>query len=517
MDYSAHRPEGHRGKGDSHLPKIVRGLRRTLADVQRSFAYDTLLLPSAILAELAGILVEFAEDLHNRTGIWAAYERYNTELFGTALPLTAGEGEDLGSELGPDRFRHLLWVLYPMFFDGLTLSLTHQDLRKVADAASYFLSDAFSAVPQDSGVKAFLQSPNDYGWEVKRKLIWLGTHSFLFRTMFACYINEEADGDADIAHTDDFVCQECTRWSGLGAIDILAGALDISDDDRKDLRGWYERHAAFYQILAADAETLQALNVINDMPYQIRLSMKGHPFRRGQIIFGSLVPWRGEWYWSGEQSLLGDVSEIDVHALKTTMRRQSPGIVCRYAKDYEVLVRQRMAEQHEQTLRYHGGKDLVVYPDGLSMAAGWQKEFRWQWDQRPPEEVADVIKKHGLKKGAPQVTLPKDLLDEQGGLGVFHNPDEGKEIMTHFTSLVAALKKKDVGLSEEEHAAVRGFVDSRSISPEFARRVLEEYGDESVREAFLLRGDLPGWWLDYLLRTRKGQYYRKRYPMLAVV
>jgi hypothetical protein len=28
---------------------------------------------------------------------------------------------------------------------------------------------------------------------------------------------------------------------------------------------------------------------------------------------------------------------------------------------------------------------------------------------------------------------------------------------------------------------------------------------------------LPGYWLDYLFRSRKGQFYRKRYPTLSVV
>ncbi len=70
----------------------------------------------------------------------------------------------------------------------------------------------------------------------------------MFRTLFARYMDEQPPGGSEIAHTDDFVCQECTRWSGLGAIDILAGVLDISDDDRKDLRSWYERHASFYRL-----------------------------------------------------------------------------------------------------------------------------------------------------------------------------------------------------------------------------------------------------------------------------
>lgn len=513
MAYSAHRPQGHKGRGDSHLPQIAREFRRVLSDTQRDFAYDTLDLDSDAIGELAGILVDFAEDIHNNIGIWAAYERYNSEFFGTPLPLTAG---DAPTGFHVDRFRRFLWILYPTFFDGLVLSPTHQDLRRIADVSSAFLADAFSAVPRYSGVKAFLGSSNPHGWDVKGKLIWLGTHSFMFRTMFARYMEEQDAALSDIGHTDDFVCQECTRWSGLGVIDILAGVLDISADDRQALRSWYERHAAFYEIRSVTNDTLQAMNVVNDQPYQIRISIKRNPFQRGQIVFGSLVPWRREWYWSGEQRLVGDVSEVDVNDLKKTMKRQSSGIVCRYAKDYEALVRERMAELHQKTLAYYG-KDLMMYPDGLSMAADWQKELRWHWESRPQEEVQEAIKQHGLKEGRPDIKIPDDLLEEKNGLGVFLNPDEGKEIMEHFTPLIAGLKKKGVGLTEDEQEVIRGFFDSDAISPKFVRRVLEEYGDESVKMAFVLKGDLPSYWLEYLLRSRKGDYYRKRYPAMSVV
>ena len=514
MDYSAHRPKGHQGQGDSHLPQIVRQLQKTLSKTQRNFAHDTLRLPPKALGELAGILVDFAEDLHNDTGIWAAYERYNAEFFGTALPLTSVNN---GGDLHPDRFLHFLWVLYPTFIDELTISPTHQDLRRVADAVSSFLSDAFSTVPKDSGVKAFLGTPNEHGWDVKRKLIWLGAHSFMFRTLFACYLDEQPPGGSEISHTDDFVCQECTRWSGLGAIDILAGVLDISTDDRKDLRSWYERHASFYRLQSVSNDTLQAVNVINDQPYQIRLNMMRSPFKRGQLIFGSLVPWRGEWYWSGEQQSWDDASKMQVDDLKKMMKRQSSAIVCRYCPDYESQVRQMMSEMHEKMMTYHGGNDLAVYPDGLAMAADWQKELRWHWESRPQEEVKKVAEKHGLKKGRPDMKIPEDLLEEKEGLGVFLNPDEGKEIMTHFTSLIAGLKKKGEGLTVDEEMTIRGFFESPAVSPKFVRRVLEEYGEESVRAVFLLKGDLPGYWLDYLLRSRKGHFYRKRYPTLAVV
>jgi len=89
--------------------------------------------------------------------------------------------------------------------------------------------------------------------------------------------------------------------------------------------------------------------------------------------------------------------------------------------------------------------------------------------------------------------------------------------MTHFTSLVAGLMKKGEALTDDQEITIRGFFESPAVSPRFVRRVLEEYGGESVKTAFLLKGDLPVYWLDYLLRSRKGHFYRKRYPSLSVI
>jgi hypothetical protein len=81
--------------------------------------------------------------------------------------------------------------------------------------------------------------------------------------------------------------------------------------------------------------------------------------------------------------------------------------------------------------------------------------------------------------------------------------------MERFTTLVEGLRKKGEGLTGEEQEVIRGFIESDAVSPRFVRRVLEEYGDESVRTAFLLEGDLPGCWLEYVLRSHKGHFYRK--------
>ena len=69
-------------------------------------------------------------------------------------------------------------------------------------------------------MKQFLATPDDYGWEVKRKLIWLGTRSYLFRAFFKRYVEEqEAKVFRDRRHRTTSSARQCTRWSGLGALD----------------------------------------------------------------------------------------------------------------------------------------------------------------------------------------------------------------------------------------------------------------------------------------------------------
>jgi len=517
LPYLGYNPTGYQGESDALLPGVVKELRKVLSKAQRTFAFRNLLLSPHALEDLAGILAEFAVDVHCGIGIWESYEAYNRQWFGTPLPISLREGE--GNEptgIHPARLRHLLWVLYPELKEGLVLAPFHQDLIRIVEAAHEFLSRHIPSLPNDAGAKWFLATSNEYGWDVKRKLVWLGTKSYLFRLFYSNYIEKEWNGKADIDRTDEFICARCTRWSGLGAIDILAKVLDVSEDDRSDLRGWYERHMAPYKILSADRETLRALNAVSDEEYVVRMNMDNSPFKAGQLVFGSLVPWRGEWYWSGTQRLLGEATKAKMDDLKTRMKRQSSQIVCRYWKDHERLVRERASELHAAMMKYQG-TDLVIYPDGLAMAADWQKEMRAQWEAKPQDQVHDVMERHGLKDGRPNMKLPDHLVNATGGIGVFLNPEEGKEVMTSFGLLLAGLRRKGEGLTDDEREVIMGFITSEAVSPAFVRRVVQEHGGESVRAAFHLPQDSPDCWLDYLLRARKGHFYRKRYPTLSVV
>ena len=47
---------------------------------------------------------------------------------------------------------------------------------------------------------------------------------------------------------------------------------------------------------------------------------------------------------------------------------------------------------------------------------------------------------------------------------------------------------------------------SRSVSPGFVRRLVEEHGSESIVAAFLLDKQNADYTLEYLLRRYKGQF-----------
>jgi hypothetical protein len=240
MDSRTHRPQRGFGRSERSLAKIAEELTRFLTKAQRSLTYDTLHLSGRQRETLASLLVEFAEDLSHDIGIWRSLEAYNRDFFGTPLPCVLQPGEAMDADpLNPERMQFLLWTLYAELEPGLILAPTHQDLERLALWLAEFLSARLARLRYDSAVKTFLTTPHTYGWDVKRKLVWMGQHSYLFRLPCAHYVRDHG-GTADIPTLDDFLCQETTHWSGLGAIDMLAATLDITDRQRDDVRHWYE-------------------------------------------------------------------------------------------------------------------------------------------------------------------------------------------------------------------------------------------------------------------------------------
>ena len=515
MNFLQHRPRGYTGLGDSRLPRIIETLAQLLIKAQNRLAYDTLFLPDQEFFKLAHVLVEFAEDLHHHLGIWQSLERYNLDLFGTPLPLILPANRPIPQTPSmEDRLHHLLWALYAEIYPDLILAPAHRDLQRLAAIAAEFLTKKFARMRQQSGIKQFLTHRDKYGWDVKRKLVWLGQHSYLFRYNFWNYI-ENQGGKADIPTIDDFICQETTAWSGLGVIDILAGILPLTEDQRATLRHWYERHAAYYLVVERRSNHLKLLNLINDATYKVRID-GSDVFSEEQVVFGSLLPWAGEWYWSGEQRLLGSVPETVRQELRERLLRTASQIVYRYDKQHLAVAQETVERMHQHFLNYHGD-NLVIYPDGLSMAADIQKMYRLYNESLPDPVKSKAMAEHELTTPKPSMPYPPEIIENENGVALFSNPGEGTELMVDFNEVINGLKKRGDDLSEDEADTIRGFIQSEAISPQFVERVVSEYGRESIGAAFLIRDREDPSYFDYLLRRYKGHFYRNRYPSVTIV
>jgi hypothetical protein len=260
--------------------------------------------------------------------------------------------------------------------------------------------------------------------------------------------------------------------------------LDLPPERRVDLLSWSERHNAVYKVLSGNKEKIEVLNLINDVKYRVRLNLERNLFARGEFVFGSLVPWDGEWCWSGEQRIFDRLDAAGIEQVKQHYRKQ-PMIYYRCSPEDLKKAREMVCQQHEEFVASHS-KDWVVYPDGLMMAADCQKSAKAKIAALPEDERKRLMEKHGLKAASPEMNIPHDLLESKNGIGVYFNPSEGMEIMPDFNDILSGLKKKGRGLTAGEEEAIRGWVRSESISPGFVRRLAEERGIESIAAAFLL-------------------------------
>lgn len=515
-EFFSHRPKGHTESPDYYLPKIAKQLSHVIKKIQETHIHNSLLrLPDKKLEELAGVLVEFAEDIHNDIGLWKSYENYNLALFNTRLPLTLGTNEDVGQKiLNEYRLWHLLWVLYSKLNPELILSPTNRDLRLMASVISEFQDKIFAKMPQGSGIKKFLTQPNNYGWEVKKKLLWLGRHSYLFRHSFQNYI-EMNGGKPEIFLIDDFVCHQTTSWSGLGAIDILAATLNMPEKQGESIRRWYEKHMSYYKVLSKKGPLLEVVNTISDKPYTIRVGENSRHFKTGQLVFGELVPWDKEWYWSGKQLFYTDLSDKAIESLKNTFIQKVPRIAYRYCPQQAKQAKARITDRYNEFVKYHG-QDLVIYPDGHSMVADLLGQYKLKYKPEPKHiNTSDIPKKFTIPSPDSTISFAPNLIESKNGIGVYFNPDEGREIIDGFNFIVKGFEKKGINLTEEEENNIRSFMCSNSVSPGFVKKLVQKYGDESIASVFLIPNSNDKFYLEFLLRQNKGGFFRKRHPDVA--
>jgi hypothetical protein len=233
------------------------------------------------------------------------------------------------------------------------------------------------------------------------------------------------------------------------------------------------------------------------------------------LNIGILVQWNKEWYWSGLQSSLGQVSQKRIEEIKSEFIKKSGLIVYRYCKSLLARAKAQIKIHYQNFVNFHGD-DIVIFPDGYSMAASIQKQHRLEYEAVPQDILKKIMKDKNLKNPWPNYSYPQELLESKNGIGLFFNPNEGQEIMLEFNNIVNGLKKKGKNLSEDEMDFIKVFIESEKISPDFVKKMVNKYGNQSIAELYLIRDTENYDFLTYLLRKYKGQYFRNRYPNITL-
>jgi hypothetical protein len=515
MNVREHRPTGYSEREVETIIKVAKSVYSLLLETQKHLTYRTLKLNRKQLEELSLVIVEFVEDVFTDIGIWKSLEWYNKKYFKNPLTFCYKLDQNiLDKGISKPRIHYLLWNKYSELIDDLILSPTHQDLVLIVESVFNFFQNFNKKIfSQLSSIKSFLQQPNQFGWKVKRKLLWLGQHSYLFRHSYDSFIKENG-GEPKISLIDDFVCQHTTTWSGLGVIDILGAILNISKKQQKELLSWYERHFGYFQIKEIKQPIVFAQNVICEKTYSIRADDQCYLFKPGHLYAGNLVPWNEEWYWSGQQSYLGELPENDLQALKEEFLEKAPQIAYRYCKSLLEKAQNSIKIHYQNFIKFFGD-DLVIFSDGYSMAAAIQNQHKKEYESHPERVINDMMQRHNLKNPWPTYNFPMELLESVNGIGLYFNPVEGQEIMRDFYDVLTGFKKRGKNLTEDEMECIRGFIESPAISTNFVKKLVKKYGAQSIGKVYLILESKNMDYLNFILRKYKGHFFRKRYPTIS--
>ena len=223
------------------------------------------------------------------------------------------------------------------------------------------------------------------------------------------------------------------------------------------------------------------------------------------MVYGSLVPWHDEWYWSGTQ--LGESAqglffrEAGVsrkklfHRLSLLPGPSAAGAGIRRGAFRGFRARCRL--------------DAAWRP----RSAAEQKRLRVFSEIKAGEDLEKILKKHGVKRPG-QGDYPRKFVENEKGVAVFYHEGEGIEMFTGYGILLSGLKKQDEPLTPDEMEILQAFVEEDAISPAFVRRVIRDVGSSGLEKLYFLTSGADG--VEYLLRRFKGCYYRKRPPNISL-
>lgn len=515
------RPEGFRGRIERYLPKIGLALYKFILKLRDDLPYLSNQIDATCAKYVSAMCILFAEDLHCRLGLWNAVEKWNAKIFHTPLPFIIPEGDQKEDLKGYDvrRVKFFLWQVLSEYFDNEDTSLVmnphDKDLCRLAQNVSEFLTTRFSPkLPQNSGIRRFLELEHPEAPDLKRKLVWLGTQSYLFsRNAPPQDFNNVEEFNYWIQSVDDYICQDCSRWSGMGALEVLADVLHLEGKDREDLMDWSNRLQATYEVLSRKAKgeivkSIEALNLLNDEVYRVEIG-KDFPVTEGEVVLGALIPWRGVWFWSGTQRPIGSMTPKEKEELKNMLQKENLEWVYRSCPDKLEKAKESALRHHKQFVHFYGD-DLKTFPNVEEMMSS-EKERLEAYNQ----QIAWANSKPGKEPKLKNFQFNENMMKWKGQVAAFSDPEHGISYIPDFKILKEALTQSSA-YSEEMWQRFSRFMEDPTVPPSCVRRLTKEYGQKGLLAHYRCSDQPTELVQEFFLRSMKGRQFRKVFPNVAI-
>lgn len=492
-------------QSDLLIEPLSKELSKWIQRKSVQFKTNTLKFTNKVYEQLAILSVEFGQDIHNDLGIWKSYEKLNLGVFGNPLPVH-GELYDIDPDDPFDvtRVQHFLWKIIGELMPNILISPTHADLESLSETVANFLSDKFKRVPKNSARKAFFTSDMPEAGDAKRKLVWLGTESYFFRLAFFSYLHKNKLKE-DVEAIDEFICHKTTKWSGFGPLDILAEMLELPSPLKKDLLSWKERVQGLFKVLHLEQDYVTVLNLFNHVEYRVSATDASKYFRKTMIIHGWIIPWDGQWYWSGQQRTYKDFTDDELNEFVTSYISGNPAIEYQFDDAKLEKAKESLVSIYNDSLDFFKN-DLECFANGSEMAVRLKAKDMAARKKRNPEDTTE----------GPEYAFPDEIRNYEKGIGYFLNVNEGIELFLGYNDLITGLQKKSEPLTEDETESLFQFITGENTSPEFVKRVLKDHPADAILELFFLEVPEPDQALNYLFRCYKGKYFQNRYPNVTL-
>jgi hypothetical protein len=485
---------------------------------QKKFVHQTLVLKADEAMELAWRIAGYLEDVVNQIGIFKALTTKNREIFGTPIPLfIKNPGHFSPDTINKKALTYLVWDFFTGTRENLILSPTHDDLQTIAEEIYGYLKKQVKNVPRGSKIKEFITlSGNKDGGFVKRRLIWLGLDSYLFRFSAKNYLTGKEKRTSTV---EDFLMQMNTKLSGFTPLDIFVEMAALDEESKKELQKWEEPYMALYYVENETSDSWTVKNLINKKDYKVWKDYgapeTADPIKKGIFCLGGIVPWQKEWRWSGEQMIYPSLAPEKISQIIKIFENESPKMIYRYCEESRKKVFEYEENEHDFFIS-HFKTNPVTFNSGHTMRDRL-KQYHQVFNKLKLKKIPkEKKKKYNLEYGAPQIDLPEPLL-ESPDTAIFYVAGKGMNFLTDFREFLNALDKKGQDLTKDDEEVIYGYVKDPAISHQLFHYLKKDYSFESVKCAFRIKEWNEERDLEFLLRCYKGQQYKEKFPDIKLV